>query len=198
MANLYGVHSVGDSIVRFLRDSYPEPLRSEQVCEFRLMSSGELNEVTEGMPTTLSLYLYRIVIDEHTRNQPVLNRPNASPLPLSVSLYYLMTVWSDSALIEQTIATWAMSQLNQHPIFDQSNLSSTGSWEHQDQINVVPVDLSNEDLMRIWDAVTPGYRLSLPYVARVVRIDPDQIVEHPPVVVSQFAYISETNSNDNE
>jgi len=187
MANINSIHSVGDSLVQFLRDTYPEPLRSDHVCQFRLLSSGEYGDI-EDIPTTLSVYLYRIVIDEHTRNMPRINRPNETPLPLSVSLYFLITVWSDSALTEQTIAAWAMSQLNQHPILDQSTLSTAGGWEPQDQINIVPIELSNEDLMRIWDALTPSYRLSLPYVARVVRIDPDEVEEHEPVVASQFQY----------
>ncbi|MET1254247.1 DUF4255 domain-containing protein [Aliikangiella maris] len=187
MANLFGIHSVGDSLVQFLRDTYPEPLRSEHVCQFRLLSSGELDAIDE-IPTTLSVYLYRIAIDEHTRNKPRLNRPNEVPLPLSVSLYYLITIWSDSALTEQTIAAWAMSKLNQFPILDQSTLSSSGGWEPQDQIHLVPIDLTNEDMMRIWDAVTPGYRLSIPYVARVVRINPDEGQESSPVVASQFRY----------
>ena len=138
--------------------------------------------------TTVSLYLYRIVIDEHTRNKPRINHPNQNPLPLSVALYYLITIWSDSALAEHTIAAWVMSQLNQHPILDQSTLSSSGGWEPQDQINIIPIELSNEDLMRIWDAVNPGYRLSIPYMARVVRVDPDSPTENKPVIATRFGY----------
>ena len=62
MATYFRVHSVGDSLITFLRNSYPEPLRSDYPCEFRLISSGELAE-TESMGTAVTLYLYRIEID---------------------------------------------------------------------------------------------------------------------------------------
>jgi len=43
--------------------------------------------------------------------------------------------------------------------------------------------------MRIWDALTPSYRLSVSYVARLVRIDPDSDdAQFRPVVAARFAY----------
>ena len=58
----------------------------------------------------------------------------------------------------------------------------------EDQVYIVPIEMTNEDLMRLWDAMTPTYRLSLPYLARVVRIDPDQVEEGRPVVATRYAY----------
>ncbi len=43
-------------------------------------------------------------------------------------------------------------------------------------------------MMRIWDALDPAYRLSVPYVARVVRLDPDAFVDASPVVAARFGY----------
>jgi hypothetical protein len=40
--------------------------------------------------------------------------------------------------------------------------------------------------MRIWDALEPDYRLSLSYIARVVRIDPDETIEGREVVATRF------------
>ena len=43
--------------------------------------------------------------------------------------------------------------------------------------------------MRIWDALTPSYRLSVSYVARLVRIDPDSDdAQFRPVVSGRFGY----------
>ena len=119
MASIFGIHSVGDSIVRYLRDTYPEPLRNDHACEFRLLSSGELEEAT-SMPTTVTLYLYRVVVDENVRNVPDRRKPGATPYPLSLCLYYLVSVWAEDALAEHTITAWVMSQLHQHPILDKS------------------------------------------------------------------------------
>jgi len=187
MASIFAIHSVGDSIVRYLRDTYPEPLRTEHTCEFRLLSSGELEEATT-LTTAVTLYLYRVVVDENARNAPDWRRPHATPYPLSVALYYLVTVWADDALAEHTITAWVMSQLHQHPILDRSNLSSTANWDDNDQIQIIPIDMSNEDMMRLWDAMTPTYRLSLPYLVRVVRIDPETVEQGRPVVATRYQY----------
>ena len=42
--------------------------------------------------------------------------------------------------------------------------------------------------MRIWDTLEPDYRLSVGYVARVVRIEPDEIPEQRAVVATRFNY----------
>jgi len=187
MANVAAVHSVGDSLVTYLRNAYPEPLRTDQPCEFRLLSSGELDDADQ-LTTAVTPYLYRVVIDEQTRNLPDVLRPGATPYPLSLCLYYLFIVWAGEATAEHTLTAWVMSELNQHPILDRSNLSATGGWGPHDQIHIVPIDMTNEDLMRIWDAITPSYRLSLPYLARVVRIDPDEVEEGLPVVATRYRH----------
>jgi len=40
--------------------------------------------------------------------------------------------------------------------------------------------------MRIWDALAPDYRLSFPYIARVVRIDVAEGTEGAPVVATRY------------
>lgn len=187
MSNYLRVHSVGDSIITFLRNTYPEPLRSEYPCEFRLISSGELAE-NENLGTSVTIYLYRAEIDKNTRNQAYTRDSKLITHPLSLALFYLIIVWADSALAEHTITSWVMSQLHQHPILDKSTLSASGNWHHGDQVSVVPMEMSNEDLMRLWDVLSPNYRLSLPYVARVVRIEPDEVEEGLPVVATRFGY----------
>ena len=187
MPTIFSVYSVGDSLITFLRDTYPEPLRTEHPCEFRLISSGELEE-KQDMGTAVTLYLYRMDIDKHSRNTPHPQHPKERPNPLPLSLYYLFIIWADTPLAENSIAAWLMSQMHQYPILDQSTLSSSGGWRPDDQVSIVPIEMTNEDLMRLWDAMTPTYRLSLPYLARVVRIDPDNFVESRPVVATRYGY----------
>jgi len=184
MANFWAIHSVGDSLINFLRDTYPNLLRSDHPCEFRLISSSDLAE-DQDMGTAVTLYLYRVEIDEHQRQH---SQPGNCLYPLSLALYYLMIIWADSALAEHSITAWVMSQLHQHPILDNSILSDSGNWAPGDQVSVLPVEMKNEDLMRLWDALTPTYRLSLPYMVRVIHIDPDEIENSPPVVARRFSH----------
>ena len=186
MANILAVHSVGASLATYLRNSYPNDLRTAHPCEFKLYSSAEMGS-TEERTTTLSLYLYRMTMNEHVRNVRGTNDPNVAETPLSVDLHFLLTAWADNALAEQTILTWAMRQLHQRPVLDRSTLSPEGGWESSDVVHVIPAELNHEDLMRIWDALEPSYRLSLSYIARVVRIDPEASPSGLPVVVRNFA-----------
>ena len=196
MANVKSIHSVCNSIVQFLHNAYeaaPVPfgapgdtMQDEYPCNFRVLASGEL-KANADFGTALTLYLYRVMVNEHVRNPPVRN-DNAGAVPLSVDLHFLITVWSESAAAEQTICAWAMSQLHQHPIMDVSSLTAEGGWRNDDVVQIIPAELSNEDLMRIWDALAPDYRLSLSYIARVVRIDAAAVGEGLPVVATRYQY----------
>ena len=188
MANIYSIYSVGGSIIQFLRNAYPQELRESYPCDFRVVSSGELAEDSDDFGTSVTLYLYRTIINEHIRNLPSARKPGAHGAPLSVDLHFMLSVWADSAAAEHTICAWVMRQLHQHPIMDVSSLTEEGGWAPDDVVHIIPAELSNEDLMRIWDAIAPYYRLSMSYIARVVRIDVDEVGADVPVVSTQFEY----------
>ena len=104
--------------MQFLRNTYPQELRDAYPCDFRIVSSGEMAENTEEFNTSVTLYLYRIIINEHVRNAPAANRHDSSRVPLSVDLHFMLSIWADSAAAEHTLCAWVMSQLHQHPIMD--------------------------------------------------------------------------------
>jgi hypothetical protein len=83
---------------------------------------------------------------------------------------------------------WAMRQLHLHPLLDASSLSPEPAWDADEVIQIVPAELSTEDIMRIWDALEPSYRLSASYIARTVRLDPHELPEALPVVATRYAY----------
>jgi hypothetical protein len=66
-------------------------------------------------------------------------------------------------------------------------LTPSNIWDSSESIQFIPADLSLEDILRIWDALGPKYRLSVCYIARVVRID-TSIGPEPPVVATRFQY----------
>ena len=188
MANVRAIHSVGSSVATFLRNTYPAAQGGQPMpaCTFELLSCGQLaGPVDED--THIGLWLYRVTMNEHAR-QP---RPGAARLAqaLSVDLHYLLTAWAGNALDEQTTFAWALRQLHLHPLLDASSLSPEAGWTREEVIQWVPAELSTEDVMRIWDAVDPSYRLSASYVARVVRIDPDEdTASFAPVVARRDVY----------
>ena len=195
MANVFAIHSVGNSIATYLRNAYPATTAGMQmpVCSFDLVSCGEIASEAE-QTTRITLLLYRVTVNEHARH----TRPHTASAndiaPLSLDLHYLLTAWGATAVDEQTTFAWALRQLHAHPILDASSLSPEAGWSRDEVIQVVPAELSTEDMMRVWDAIEPSYRLSATYVARLVRLDPDQPGEFRPVVARRLTLAEEDES----
>jgi len=195
MANVFAVHSVGSSITTFLRNTYPQQIagRSMPACGFELTSSGQLaGDISET--THITLYLYRITVNEHSRQSRRSAAPTDSFVPLGLDLHYLLTAWAATPLDEQVTLAWAIRQLHQCPVLDASSLSPEAGWGRDEVIQIIPAELTTEDIMRIWDALDPAYRISVSYVARVVRLDPDRDTEPlRPVVAGRHAYAAEAH-----
>lgn len=189
MANVLAVHSVGQSIATFLRNTYPASVGEQAMpaCEFTLLSSGELaGTIEEG--TRVTLYLYRITVNEHTRQQRPQGLSREQQAPLGIDLHFLVTAWAPTAQDELLPLAWVMRQLYQHPVLDASSLSPEAGWGGDELIQIIPSELSTEDMMRIWDALEPPYRLSVSYIARQVRLDPDTLLPGVPVVARRLAF----------
>ncbi len=192
MANISAIHSVGVSIATFLDRAFrslPREVREPHACRFHVFSSNELARLQEGdVETTVGLYLYRITWNEHRRNLHGLKPSDKERPPILLDLHYLVTFWADSPLTEHTLAAWVVQALETHPVLDTSLLSSEANWGAGDLLQVTPEDLSSEDMMRIWDALAPSYRLSLGYVVRPVPIDVPIHDEGRPVVATALGF----------
>jgi len=188
MGNVFSIHSVGNSIITRLRNAYPQALRDEIDCEFELFSSKDMHEGNDLTTTTVALYLYRVTMDEHLRGRERITPDQRRNTPISLNLHYLCTIWSDSVYHEQTVMAWLMRELYQYPVLDRSSLMPEAEWQPDDIIHLIPAELTNEDIMRVWEGLGAAYRLSVSYIARVVRIDVDPEPEHPPVVVTRIGY----------
>jgi hypothetical protein len=191
LANYQAVFAVGDAMARYLNNAY-DPTVIGFPCSFKLVSSAEIaNEDTTKLDKTVSLYLHRITTDEHYRNVTVLpDQPYDQPV-LYLDLHYLLSYWdagAEGAEAEQKILTWTMQELQSNPIMDQSVLGlsqSAPGWDSTDAVQLIPADLSLQDILDIWNGLGPNYRLSIGYVVRVVRVD-QSITPGMPVVATRF------------
>ena len=64
-----------------------------------------------------------------------------------------------------------MQCLESTPILTGPLLHSSGEWDAGEAIQVVLEEVSNEAVMRMFDSLPTDYRLSVPYIARVMRLD---------------------------
>ena len=188
MANYAAIYSVGNSVATYLQNAYPQDLSSKFACQFRLVSSTEIatEEQTE-LDKTVSIFLHRVTVNENFRAAARLQDSPLKQPAVFLDLHYLLTYWGTSAQAEQTILGWLMQQLQSAPILDASVLSSDGGWDGSESVQLALSDLSLEDILRIWDALGPKYRLSVAYVARVVRID-RALIPSAPVVATRFTF----------
>lgn len=192
MADYQAVFAVGDALAKSLTNAYDASVVGFP-CTFKLVSSAEIaNEETSTIDKTISLYLHRMTTNENFRNVTRLqDQPNEQPV-LYLDLHYLLSYWdasADGAEAEQKILVWTMQQLQSNPILDTSVLSLSSSspgWTSTDSVQLIPEDLSLSDILDIWDGLGPKYRLTMGYVARIVRVDRTLTGSQVPVVATRF------------
>jgi hypothetical protein len=137
----------------------------------------------------VSLFLYRVTHNEHLRHSLRSTDSSRSLAPLALDLHYLVTAWGRTGQAEQVIFAWVLRQLYEAQTLNASTLLPSAGWNADEVVQLIPAELSNEDLMRVWDALEPSYRLTTSYVARVVRIDGTTVAdEYAPVISSRFDF----------
>jgi len=133
----------------------------------------------------LGLYLHRLSIDPYGRNRYIPpGRPGQPPRPeLPVNLHLLLVGWCRSAAAEVMLVSWAMQEIGAALELDASQLGALDAdWATADRLQMIPEEMSTEDLMRVWDSLPGDYRLSSPYLVKTLRLEPvRQITQGAPV-----------------
>lgn len=140
-----------------------------------------------GAPA-LSIYLYRVDFNKIMRAAWSAVGSVDGKGHLALDLHYLLTAWGDNAEHEHLILGRAMQALEQNPIFSGPLLYSPNvpagtepQWSTTEAVQIMLEEISTEALMRTFDSLPTDYRLTVPYIARVVRIDTRQTNAVPPV-----------------
>jgi hypothetical protein len=173
MADYRGVMAVGEAVMNLLRSSYrPEDFNTE--LEFRTFTARDFGQ--NVIQTGVSLFLYRIfpfgVHRTPTGRLDAQGRRMQTLLPLE--LHFLLTFWAQEASLQHAIAGWTMRTLEDSPVLPAGvlNAAAEGSFRSDEVIEVGLAELSNEDLLRIWEVLGLNvYQLSVPYLARPIRIE---------------------------
>jgi hypothetical protein len=103
---------------------------------------------------------------------------------LGLDLHYLLTPWAENAEDDHRVLGRAMQILETTPILSGPMLHSSGEWAAGESIQIVLEEVSTEAVMRIFDSLPTDYRLSVPYIARVMRLDGRVAAPEPPVITS--------------
>lgn len=193
MANESAVASLVESLAQRLNNAWtPELSERHGAVSFQAIGSGGLltDVPVESSNSIVTVWPWRLTINEQMRNAvggQVQRSASQSNRPLMLDVHLLLAVWSGNAARELAVFVWVMRELHRVPVLDASALSSDGGWSSDEVVQLVPAEMSVEDMMRLWDAIGPAYRLSASYVARIVQVDVEEAIA-PPVVVRRFDF----------
>jgi hypothetical protein len=170
MADFTAIASVGKSLERYLSACFTDPAVPAPAPGFTtkaVLARTEDFDVSAGgriAPPCLSIFLYRVAA--------VGSHDGFSHLPLD--LHYMLTPWASDPELEHRIIGRAMQCLDTTPLLSGPLLTPAGGWAPNEGVQMILEDVPTEWVMRTFDSLPMDFKLSVPYVARITRIDSRQ------------------------
>ena len=196
MAGYYAIAAVGKSIERLLAAAFserePVPGKASKAALVRTEDLAD-TAIKPWIPDYgLSLLLLRVDFNKTMRAAWSAAGYADGRGYLALDLHYLFTPWAANAEHQQMILGRAMQVLEETPVLSGPliYMPALPAPEYDDEpatavldsVQLTLEEMSTEALMRTFDSLPCDYRLSVPYVARVVRIDTRIARSRPPVV----------------
>lgn len=174
VAGYQALASAGLSIVALLNRRFHELPEAATVDAF-LASNNELKTLRTNTGQLIqlpavSVYCYKLSIDATTRpGWSAVGSVDGIPrLPLRMHL--LVTAWAQNAEDELRWLGLAAQILETESILTGPILEPGGRWEAGDAIQIVADEVGLEPMSEAFQALSTDYRLSIPYLARVIRL----------------------------
>jgi hypothetical protein len=177
VANFASIAGAAKSIQRLLDSGLqdatnpPVPNKTTRAVLVRTDDLAEAAAPQQIGSPALSLFVYRIDTNKTLRASWSAVGSLDGRAHLAVDLHFLITPWAENAEYELRILGKAMQILETRPILAGPLLYADGEWEPNESIQVTLEDIPTETILRTFDSLPTDYRLSVPYAARVVRID---------------------------
>ena len=175
MASYLAIASTCEALVRLLRASYvPADFHGPRL-EFQVYVAEDFkNPMNQGV----SVFVYRVYHNQDHRTPYGLPLPNGrrQGSRLSIDVHFLLTAWGKTAGLQHEIAAWMMLVMETHAILGSGllNASQPGVFRPDESVEVVPTQLSVDDMFQMWDVmINEVYQISVPYVARMLQLDSD-------------------------
>jgi hypothetical protein len=185
MADYRAISAACSAVMNLLQTAY-RPAMFESTLSFEVYRTTNFED---PMSAGVSLFLYRVMVNSVRRTYPSRPTPEGHvrrpQLPLD--LHFILTPWATDASQEQEILGWMMRIIEDHPLLPSGLLNSAtpGVFDDEENIELIPGDLSNEELFRIWDVLPGDFQISVPYIARVVRIDSELLESEAEMVLTR-------------
>jgi hypothetical protein len=141
------------------------------------------------MEAGVSVFVYQVSVNKVQRTLPPADPRHRRPLPLDIWL--LLTAWARDASAEHAILGWAMRAIDDNPILSSGFLNAfiPGVFRPEETVELVPAELTNDEVFQLWQVLPNSLQLSAPYVARVVRMESALTVPlAPPVAARELEF----------
>jgi hypothetical protein len=172
MATYRAVEATSEAVMRLLQQSWRRDMFENRDLLFQVYQTQDF---ATPMSTGVSLFLYRVTVNTIQRT-PVprpgpKGRQRRPQLPLD--LHFLLTPWADHSSLAQAILGWMMRAIEDTAILPAGLLNAVtdGVFDDDETVEIVAGQMTNEEMFRIWDVLPRDYQISIPYTARIVRID---------------------------
>jgi Pvc16 N-terminal domain len=176
MAGYQALAAVGMSIVALLNRRFEEePLPRERNLRAVMAGTDDFDRVNMADAViqfpAVSVFCYRLSVDRETRPgwSAVASFDGVPHLP--VRMHLLISAWDQVVEYELRWLGLSARVLESESILTGPLLDPIGQWDPGDAVQVVHDDLALDSMSEAFQALTTDYRLCLPYVARVIRID---------------------------
>jgi hypothetical protein len=180
------IAAAGKSLERLLTAGFaqppiPVPGKTTKAVMVRTEDFDSTSISTVIVRPALSIFLYRVDFNKTMRAAwaGVTAHDGVPHLPLD--LHFLLTPWADNAEAEASILGRAIQVLDTTALLSGPLLHQSGEWAPNEAIQVLIDELSTEAVMRTFDSLPADYRISVPYIARVIRIDARRAAPSPDV-----------------
>lgn len=189
MAGFGSVSAVGKSLERMLNAAFIEqqPISGVgQTTTALLVRTEDLDpaNLQKLPPRALTIFLYRVDFNKAMRAAWSAVGSIDGKAHLPVDLHFLLTAWAPNAEHEHLIIGRTLQALETNPILSGA-LLHPAEWMPNEAVQLLLEEISTEALMRTFDSLPLDYKLSIPYIARVVRID--SLVARPSPVTTTGA-----------
>jgi hypothetical protein len=176
MADYRAIAAVSDAIIYLLESQFSRDNFDGNELEFKVYLAKDF---ANPMRAGVSLLLYRIYANGTHRTPRGRFSPDGkrSYDQLPLDLHFLMTAWAQDASMQHTIAGWMMRILEDTPSFPAGllNRNYPDIFHPDETVEISLAELTTEELFRIWEVIVNNtYQISVPYVARVVRLESQQ------------------------
>jgi hypothetical protein len=182
MADFAAIAATGNSVARLLNSAFKdqEPVDGAKTHAIVVRTDDFKTPATSLVFPAATLFFYRIDFNKTMRAawSAIGSQDGLAHLP--VDLHFLITAWAENAQDELRIIGKVMQTLETTPVLSGAYLDGSANWSANESIQLMIGEISTEEVMRTFDSLPTDYRLSVPYLARVVRIDGRRAQPTPP------------------